>query len=54
LGRFRQIYLFVGMMFWVVLVLRGLCLAMQRNANKPLVFLVAIPTLFVRMGLLRF
>lgn len=50
LGRFWQIYLFVGLMLWVVLVLRGLWPALQSNANKSLVFLVAISA--VSIGLL--
>jgi nitric oxide reductase subunit B len=50
LGRFWQIYLFVGLMLWVVLVLRGLWPALQSNANKSLIFLVAISA--ISIGLL--
>lgn len=50
LGRFWQAYLFIGLMLWVVLVLRGLWPALQRKTNKSLIFLVAISA--VSIGLL--
>jgi len=50
LGRFWQIYLFIGLLLWVVLVLRGLWPALQDKASGSLVFLVIIST--VSIGLL--
>jgi nitric oxide reductase subunit B len=50
LGRFWQIYLFVGLLLWVVLVLRGLWPALRGKQNRSLIFLVAIAT--VAIGLL--
>ena len=50
LGRFWQIYLFVGLLLWVVLVLRGIWPALREKAGRSLVFLVAIAT--VSIGLL--
>jgi nitric oxide reductase subunit B len=50
LGRFWQIYLFVGLLLWVVLVLRGLWPALRSRQNRSLIFLVAIAT--VAIGLL--
>ena len=45
LGRFWQIYLFVGLILWVVLMLRALWpLFQQRQNNASLVFLVVIAT----------
>jgi nitric oxide reductase subunit B len=49
LGRFWQIYLFVGLLLWVALVLRPLA-GLQQQANRSLVFLVMIAT--VSIGLL--
>lgn len=50
LGRFWQIYLFIGLLLWVVLVLRGLWPALQDKASGSLVFMVIIST--VSIGLL--
>ena len=51
LGRFWQIYLFVGLLLWVVLVLRGLWPALrQRQKAARWSFLVVIAT--VSIGLL--
>jgi len=50
LGRFWQIYLFIGLLLWVALVLRGLWPALQEKGGRSLVFLVVIAT--VSIGLL--
>ncbi|HFD11784.1 MAG TPA: nitric-oxide reductase large subunit [Crenotrichaceae bacterium] len=50
LGRFWQIYLFIGLLLWVALVLRGLWPALQDKTSGSLVFLVVIST--VSIGLL--
>lgn len=50
LGRFWQIYLFIGLILWVVLVLRALWPVLQDKASGSLVLLVAIST--VAIGLL--
>jgi len=50
LGRFWQIYLFVGLLLWVVLVLRGLKPALADRQNRSLLFLVVVAT--VAIGLL--
>ena len=51
LGRFWQIYLFVGLLLWVALVLRGLWPALRREQqNRSLLFLVVVAT--VAIGLL--
>lgn len=50
LGRFWQIYLFVGLLLWVTLVLRGLWPTFKSKENRSLVFLVVIAT--VSIGLL--
>jgi nitric oxide reductase subunit B len=50
LGRFWQIYLFIGLLLWVVLVLRALWPALKDRASGSLVFLVIIST--VSIGLL--
>ena len=50
LGRFWQIYLFIGLLLWVALVLRGLWPALQQKGGRSLVFLVVIAT--VSIGLL--
>lgn len=50
LGRFWQIYLFVGLLLWVVLVVRGLWPALKSRQNRSLVFLVVVST--VSIGLL--
>ena len=51
LGRFWQIYLFVGLFLWVGLMLRGLWpLFQQRTGNVSLVFLVIVST--ISIGLL--
>jgi nitric oxide reductase subunit B len=50
LGRFWQIYLFVGLLLWVVLVLRGLSPAMKQTQTRSLLFLVVVAT--VAIGLL--
>ena len=50
LGRFWQIYLFIGLLLWVVLVLRALWPALKDKASGSLIFLVIIST--VSIGLL--
>ncbi len=50
LGRFWQIYLFIGLLLWVALVLRALWPALQKSGNNSLIFLVVIST--VSIGLL--
>jgi nitric oxide reductase subunit B len=50
LGRFWQLYLFVGLMLWVVLVLRGLWPVTKSGRNRSLIRLVALAT--VAIGLL--
>ena len=50
LGRFWQIYLFVGLLLWVALVLRGLWPALKEQQSRSLVFLVVVAT--VSIGLL--
>ncbi len=50
LGRFWQIYLFIGLLLWVILVLRGLWPALKDKTSGSLVFLVVIST--VSIGLL--
>ncbi len=50
LGRFWQIYLFIGLLLWVLLVLRALWPALKEKATESLVFLVIIAT--VSIGLL--
>ena len=50
LGRFWQIYLFIGLLLWVVLVLRALWPALQEKAGSSMVFLVIVST--VSIGLL--
>src|SRR5262249_32050903 len=50
LGRFWQIYLFVGLLLWTVLVLRGLWPSFKQKANHSLTYLVVVAT--VSIGLL--
>jgi nitric oxide reductase subunit B len=51
LGRFWQIYLFVGLLLWMVLVLRAVAPALkQREEGRSLVFLVVVAA--VSIGLL--
>jgi nitric oxide reductase subunit B len=50
LGRFWQIYLFIGLLLWVVLVLRALWPALKDKNSGSLVFLVVISA--VSIGLL--
>ncbi|HET9639255.1 MAG TPA: nitric-oxide reductase large subunit [Allosphingosinicella sp.] len=50
LGRFWQFYLFVGLLLWTVLVLRGMWPALRAKGGRSLVFLVAIAT--ISIGLL--
>jgi len=50
LGRFWQVYLFIGLLLWTALVLRGLWPALQQKGGRSLVFLVVIAT--VSIGLL--
>ena len=56
LGRFWQIYLFVGLLLWVALVLRGLSPALKRGQSRSLLYLVVIATvaigLFFAAGLM--
>ncbi|MCA9730381.1 MAG: cbb3-type cytochrome c oxidase subunit I, partial [Candidatus Eisenbacteria bacterium] len=50
LGRFWQIYLFIGLLLWVALVLRALWPALKGSNNNTLIFLVVVAT--VSIGLL--
>jgi nitric oxide reductase subunit B len=51
MGRFWQIYLFVGLLLWMTLVLRALAPLLRQSSNgRSLVFLVAVST--VSIGLL--
>ncbi len=50
LGRFWQIYLFIGLLLWVGLVLRALMPALRSRATGSLIFLVVIAA--VSIGLL--
>jgi nitric oxide reductase subunit B len=50
LGRFWQIYLFIGLLLWVTLVLRAIWPALKEKASSSLVFLVVVST--VSIGLL--
>ncbi len=50
LGRFWQIYLFIGLLLWTALVLRGVWPALQQKGGRSLVFLVVIAT--ISIGLL--
>ncbi|HUL81439.1 MAG TPA: nitric-oxide reductase large subunit [Gammaproteobacteria bacterium] len=47
LGRFWQIYLFIGLLLWVVLVLRGLWPALRDRSNRSLPSLVVVATLAI-------
>jgi nitric oxide reductase subunit B len=47
LGRFWQVYLFVGLLLWVVLVLRGLWPAVRAKQNRSLIVLVVLATLAI-------
>ena len=42
LGRFWQIYLFIGLLLWVVLVLRGIWPAFKAQASRSLIWLVVL------------
>ena len=50
LGRFWQIYLFIGLLLWTGMVLRGLWPVLQQQGGRSLAFLVVIST--VAIGLL--
>jgi nitric oxide reductase subunit B len=50
LGRFWQIYLFIGLMLWVVLLLRALLPSFKEKNTKSLLFVVILST--VSIGLL--
>ena len=50
MGRFWQIYLFVGLLLWLVLVLRGLSPALKQPRTRSLVLLVVVAA--VAIGLL--
>jgi len=50
LGRFWQVYLFIGLLLWMALVLRGLWPALKQQGGRSLSFLVVIST--VSIGLL--
>lgn len=50
LGRFWQIYLFIGLLLWVALVLRALMPALKEKRSGSLVFLVTLAT--ISIGLL--
>ena len=50
LGRFWQVYLFIGLLLWVALVLRGMWPALKAKETKSLLFLVVLSA--VSIGLL--
>src|SRR6478672_5028813 len=50
LGRFWQVYLFIGLLLWTALVLRGLWPALKQQGGRSLSFLVVIAT--ISIGLL--
>ena len=50
IGRFWQIYLFIGLLLWVGLVLRALAPKLKRKGGSSLVFLVAVSA--ISIGLL--
>ncbi|MCB2107339.1 MAG: hypothetical protein KDE14_06535, partial [Rhodobacteraceae bacterium] len=50
LGRFWQVYLFIGLLLWVGLVLRGMWPALKEKATKSLLYLIVLAT--VSIGLL--
>lgn len=50
LGRFWQIYLFIGLLLWTALVLRGLWPALRQRGGRSLSLLVVIST--ISIGLL--
>lgn len=50
LGRFWQIYLFIGLVLWVVLMLRGVWPALSQKGNRSLVYLIVVAA--VAIGLL--
>ena len=50
LGRFWQIYLFIGLLLWTGLVIRGLWPALREKGGRSLVFLVVVST--ISIGLL--
>ncbi|MDI9347586.1 MAG: nitric-oxide reductase large subunit [Methylacidiphilales bacterium] len=50
MGRFWQIYLFIGLLLWVFLVLRALAPALKQKENNSLLILVILST--VSIGLL--
>jgi nitric oxide reductase subunit B len=50
LGRFWQIYLFIGLLLWVLLVLRALWPKLRQKNSNSLVFLIVVST--VSIGLL--
>ena len=50
LGRFWQIYLFIGLLLWVVLLLRALWPVLKTGKNLSLIYLVIVST--VAIGLL--
>lgn len=47
IGRFWQIYLFIGLLLWVVLVLRALWPLLQQKGGHSLVLLVVISTIAI-------
>ena len=47
LGRFWQIYLFVGLVLWVVLVLRGIWPGLKERASRSLILLVVLAALSI-------
>jgi len=47
LGRFWQIYLFVGLLLWVALVVRALWPVLQEKGSKSLIYLVLVSALAI-------
>jgi nitric oxide reductase subunit B len=47
LGRFWQIYLFIGLLLWVALVLRGIWPALNHENTRSLILLVVVATLAI-------
>ena len=49
LGRFWQIYLFIGLLLWLVLVLRGLAPALKQPQSRSLLFLVIVAAVAIAL-----
>ncbi len=49
LGRFWQVYLFIGLVLWVLLVLRAILPTLRFNENYSLIFLVVVSTISISL-----